>query len=1160
MKDRGKTQKKIGKSSQNGAHELPAVTKPQNTLNEIEITVLKEISDPKFLDKAFVVREQAIYKSLALLEKFIKNNLRSFLCGDFLVFDRKQLRLTSVAKYPVTGYDPNYERTEASFFRDGTTQDIEKKHRDKLDLLAKKELLFSTFVRKSPAEKQVSLVLIQTQKGNTRALEKFKKSFEQDLSRLGLQEASWIKCTDIVEPAKFSERGLLPRWLTRSLSPQARLDAEREFAKIDRVIQLSRSSVPAFRNNHEEKYRKLDEYFEGLNSYYDYNVLQDGYVMVYCPAVFAADEPPANFWGMFSAKILSEKYEEERFLQNIIYMETCLSTIVSQVVGMLAKKSEADLRTHATRAAVGAIMSRNMSHNIGSHVSPRATLERIGKRLLDFTDTQGLDEGAKHHVEIRLKTQLDEFIQKKADFLAEITTEPLATTKPAFFYREVIVPFIQNSLLMDNLAANEDVNFAAPNGQQNRLTIRVFYNDQEISGLFSCQHANSEQYYYPPRLPYSLLCSCSTDKGPINEDLIFERCGSFDDSGGFHNADVEIELPGPLGEYAMFGLLENYIRNVAKHNREVFSDQNSLELQIDLFEPDSATERLEYYSFRITDNLSRNRELASSEDQPAWTLKDQIEKYLTSDIIENDGFLKREAWGLAEMKICASLLRGSSDFSGIAESLRVELHKGRIAFTGKLMKSKKICVVAPVVNQIQRERLKEQGVWVFADIDELDEYFSNDSHLLSPVSFRFAFIDMGTRRHDDKLISTLKKLMQELPFRIVLRAKGNLVKDIERALGAHKTVITEESLDLTASADHLYQTCWEIWVRGRFSETNAPGAQLHVYLQQPAGQQPTQQWSDHGQSFNSGNKFLNLVVWRQEQGPDVTTIKKNVHHLIYDRHGDVLKWRVPAIEMDNFPDAHYYNVLDKASSDFTLLFSPPFPPTITSPWPLPWEIAEAALLRVVVVDERIAERAFDIISHRNLVSLRLRLGSKFKDSLPKGDAQSVRRFHLAWASRVFIATHRVSRISEYEHRSLHRSTDRLESMPKLVIDLDGGITTVKHYPSANAALELIKAEMLIIHQGVLDQVVEDLLEKDSGARDMDRRKKEVLREVVAGLEREFPFVIINSGRGIPHSLPGDQKFLPFSIVQDYLLGQRIAKYCLARVALPLRRRRTKEKE
>lgn len=816
--------------------------------------------------------------------------------------------------------------------------------------------------------------------------------------------------------------------------------------------------------------------------------------------------------------------------------------------------SRIEIESHARRAAVAAIMSRNMSHNIGSHVTPRASLDLVRARL----ESVGGDipkQSKSFKVLNNLKYRLDEYIQKKADFLAEITTEPLATTKSALFYREVIAPFVQNSLLMDNIAANEKINFNDSALSKNCLKIRVFSNGKELKGDFSCQHKSPNLYNYPDELPYSLTCA------EHSQELVLQHV-----ENGEH--EVEVELPGPLGEFAFFGVLENYIRNAAKHNKKAFEREQVLGIRIDISEPADAKERLHYYELRISDNLSKGEKLTN-----------QIKEYLKADIVEKkDGRLKREAWGIAEMKICATLLRGSSAFNDMSDNLRVETGSNdSVGLIMRLMKPKKACIVKPEVNQETTEALQKCGVWVFSKLEDLYEYLSHtteesetDVHPIS--SFRFAVFDYSSKSPTVDELKRITDLLPHLPFRVLLTVSNENAELIASTLGKEFALTTTDKIDIPAdedpamAANAIVEWCWRHWVQERFiKRVNKDGmAQLHVYLEQAAKEEPTATWINRAQRFNEASGALTLAVWDSRPSCN-TNISPSGEHLLYDRHGGILRarntFRKAIFKIRDFSSDNYYNYLDKLSSDFTLIYSPQFPAEDFTAWSLPWEIAEAALLKIIIVDERVAERAFDKLEDKDIGFIRDRLISKFSEL--KG-TQGLARFYLAWASRVYICTDRAVLSAEGESlvQPLHKSLKEIASRPKTVLALGGPETSVTHYPATNSNEgEPIQAEMLVIHQGILDDIVkESLSTNDSSGEELEARKKEMARQLLSGLRQKFPFVIVDSGRGRPHTLPEKEKFLPFSLVQDYLLGQRVSKYSMARVAMSLTRRRTRADE
>jgi hypothetical protein len=79
-------------------------------------------------------------------------------------------------------------------------------------------------------------------------------------------------------------------------------------------------------------------------------------------------------------------------------------------------------------------------------------------------------------------------------------------------------------------------------------------------------------------------------------------------------------------------------------------------------------------------------------------------------------------------------------------------------------------------------------------------------------------------------------------------------------------------------------------------------------------------------------------------------------------------------------------------------------------------------------------------------------------------------------------------------------------------------------------------DVCIIHQGILDDLKSTRPEQ----------ALTVLRDLV-------PFVIVDSGRGIPPGLPQTQKFLPFSLLDDWI-GQRTGKLVLSQLLMQLTRR------
>jgi len=857
--------------------------------------------------------------------------------------------------------------------------------------------------------------------------------------------------------------------------------------------------------------------------------------------------------------------------------------------GFFEQKSKAQLQQHfrlvqeqfrermkmldsARKAAVAAIMSRNMSHNIGSHVSPRATLDKIHERLGDY------DAEKKFEIAAQLKARLDELIQKKADFLAEITTEPLATTKPAFFYREVILPFLENTLLTDNIARNEGIGYDDKEYAEskkkavgsNALQISVKINGKPVS---ACYKVGDSRVCSVEDLPYS---TCNSD------GELLERHIDTEVPVDTEVPDVEVALPGPLGEYAFYGFLENFIRNVAKHHKPQLEKQKQkkLEIQINVADDEGNPE---FYNVEVSTNLWKTNspgfsiddleELYKKLEGVAESKGDENEKQplLKLDLVKEDGSLRREAWGLAELKICANLLRGASDYSRTSLNKSLSLKKKKLEsgeeklfYQLRLMKSKQVCVVTR--RMAPSAELRKQGIWVFPSVKKLKE---NLDDVDSIESYKFALINCAG--DCPEAMSELggqetehEGLMPKLPFRVLLAAPPDTwpyasvqrLVDQRRVviLGEHGGQTIKEKLDALqddGKPKAFLSWLWQQWIDHRFLKANGDqgDALLELYFEQ-ANSEPTESWSMVAGNFNLGGGNLPMRVWRlknkvnREITPTISSDNKDRdRHIVYDRHGGAFaKIKESRIHFDGMED-HTYMLLDKKSPDFTNIYSPTFPEREHRPhWSLPWELCEAGLLRIMIIDERVAEQSFEAADNK---------ARQVWEAFGYANEHTPRRLEVAWASKVYICTHLgidggelVAIHDAVKKRDMMEGVDSSPTPPYLAVEL-----SEHDKPHVQCSWQLCNGtrgealdsiDMLIIHQGILDNFVS--------------KKKEGQKEMLRKVRECIPFVIVDSGRGIPHTLCEDVKFIPFSLIQDYVMGDRIGKHSLTRIAMSLIRK------
>jgi hypothetical protein len=825
--------------------------------------------------------------------------------------------------------------------------------------------------------------------------------------------------------------------------------------------------------------------------------------------------------GLFialSSNILGSKARCQKrclsLLVNMKYRELAISDWIEKVL------------LHALQSAVAAIMARNMSHHEGSHILPRARVSDILQRLQELE--LGLQPGYIMAVIQDAKDRLDEYIAKKQDFLAEITSEPLTTTKTAYFWQDVIAPMVQNVLLMDTIAANEGVRYA--DKERNRLVLKVFFNGQEVKARFSCTH--HDPVIYPDSYPYTGFCpKCNR----YNEQALLQFTGT--EGGG----DFAVELPGPVGEHAVYTFLENLIRNATKHNLQKLqtNPDQSVEVCIDVAEEDE-----EFYKVEVSENISEA------------IVAQRLEEYIKTPLVDDAGELKREAWGIAEMKVAAALLKGSTEWEKLQgdtakEFLDVKEKDGKLVYRLYMMRPKRVCALVPNHGlEVDIGRMKRAGVWIFRDIQEVKDALYKSR---SPASFKFAFLDLKNIANLQDLESLdLKELEPCLPFRVIVRVKSELRQQVQALLP--NAVFVDDTVSYSISDPEKF-VCelWRSWL-GRWAEKT----ELHLYLGQEEGRKPTSDWKALAEKW-SADGYRPFIWYDREQEQNGSKKRVQVSEpdsgnsepprVVFDRHAVIANQLKMGPEL-GIKDCYF--AFDKLNSDFIWIFS-------SSPSEeMVYSLLEAGLLRILVVDSRIAERAYDydVINREWTASLVQIMESTIFPGVPR-EARSrpkPMRWHIGCIGKVFICTHlgingdplplhpsakevpylklRVDMRDSSPSACIELKSNEGAEMCKIRIELDNG---------GRAVSGKIDFDMIIIHQG-----------------DIESRRPEGFNysDFIASLKRLFPFVVVDSGRGIPpevQSTPG-VKFLPFSLLNSYLGGKRIDKARLTQVVMPLRRR------
>jgi len=294
----------------------------------------------------------------------------------------------------------------------------------------------------------------------------------------------------------------------------------------------------------------------------------------------------------------------------LVFIDLLIHRIVSETAVEKARevqRSAKDVIQHATRAAISQVLARNMSHNIGSHVSYKATNTAIKKRIVDlYPDELELKTLYKNENVIDwidfMSEKLDKYEIHRNEYLADYSLSPQSFR----FYKDVILPFCENTLILDNIASMEGANYPKPDGdgnnhhsKENRLKIRVFIKKE------------GEKSYTEIRAKYpDLTCVFSGDgceKEIIYPDyflyLLKNKDEKFSLSDGINSKkieepDLDIEIL-MHSEQGLYSILENFIRNSAKHNKDKIKEIDRLEIRLHL------AEEGDRFNLIISDNVSK---------------------------------------------------------------------------------------------------------------------------------------------------------------------------------------------------------------------------------------------------------------------------------------------------------------------------------------------------------------------------------------------------------------------------------------------------------------------------------------------------------------------------------------------------------------------------
>lgn len=759
------------------------------------------------------------------------------------------------------------------------------------------------------------------------------------------------------------------------------------------------------------------------------------------------------------------------------------------------------------------------------------------------------------------------YIQQKSDFLAEITTEPLMTTVTMNFYRDIILPFQSNIFIMDNLAANEGINYV--DAIKNRLKIYCIVKSREwgrqvLFASFKCEEGcETDVYHYP----YLGVCLDHFKPISVKETLAAKHKQELNSFPIVF--DPQLEMPGILGKFAIYNILENLIRNAAKHNKEKFDKDSNLDLKIHI-EIDRNEEDPNFYIIRIWDNVSDPYKIikieSSDESKEKVNLVEALNIYKNKEIIEPTGELRKENWGIGEIKICSTLLRGSVEYGNMHEYVEIkdkiseqeqipivneitignnlenakdenkpnaslEYKDKALIYEFKALKTKKFAIFSDNIKLAnnKNEDLKREGIYFYDDFDR----FKNETTAGENEQFTsFKFIVIHTVHNDkvEQIFNFLIQKLESLTYRIIWIVPQSekeswfdyLKKDIDlkEILTKRVHIVSSEDFQLDVAlgndTDEIRKSVWEAWLRRWLGKKKL---QLVLYLEQKIKEHPTRWWKNAERNWPDDSLIKLNIAFREDAlvrlNSDLTNHRKTA---IFDRHLSL------GLRRELMP-FFFHEALDKDSPDFLDFFNPMVSPRKNVTKETIYEIAESTLVNVLVIDERIAEKADEEI----------KFGSKTEQAKIVYDVKHddyIKRWKVWKKAGIYICTH--IDFGNEEEIEIVKKNKAFKAKFN-----NNGMQLLEYKNKKFKLVDDINFDVIIIHQGILDTYKEKIYNQD---------------EFLTIVRKAIPFVIVDSGRGIPTNLPRNVKFLPFSALTEFIMRPRIGKNRLTRIIMPLTRR------
>jgi len=436
---------------------------------------------------------------------------------------------------------------------------------------------------------------------------------------------------------------------------------------------------------------------------------------------------------------------------------------------LLIENKQKDLEEQATRAAISQVMARNMSHNIGSHV-----MNKLVNKLQD----------------INLKREVSNY---------ESTINP-DLIKDGFDVNDIFEQLaLFNNYIRCRMDYLGDIALGTPLMQFSKGAREIMEDFDKVRLLLENISGLSDFNYNIKLKPEPLY-------------------------------DFNIAMPNELlGCQAFYNIIENVIRNTAKHGKPQGDNNNKnkkkpVQFTVEFIDDSESYYKDELYRVRVYDDIEYT-------DDDINTLKDSQNEKINQSIVGIDYHLRSYSLGMAEMKASASYLRkidlsliDSHDLQPtLLEAFKYDMENGKysLGYEFYLLKPKEVLYVKTELKN--SDKLSDELIRAGFDLLSKSEF---EKKLNEGVVFNHQFIvydDPCIKRIIDKIDYTtllpLRCFEQEINVKN-LNSKDANKEDIQIEIWSvwNKIIFANisfneieiiagipKSINQIAIADHLYK-------------------------------------------------------------------------------------------------------------------------------------------------------------------------------------------------------------------------------------------------------------------------------------------------------------------------------------------------------------------